>query len=102
MESVLRGEIPQKDGVLDEAKLKESIDSEAKRVGAAISAATGSGRVTGLGAAAPVVQIDAKEVERQKAADEQRFKESVQSFRNMGMPEEAAKRAAQRGMGEVA
>ncbi len=37
-----------------------------------------------------------------KAGRELRFKEAVQSYRNMGMPEEAAKRAASRGYEEVA
>ena len=101
LESVLRGAIPQKDGLLDEATFKEAIDAEAKRVGAAMAAALGSGRVAGLGAA-PVVQIDAQEADRRKAKAEQRLKESTQAFVNMGMPLEAAKRAAMRDQEEVA
>jgi hypothetical protein len=101
IESVLGREVPQKDGAVDEAKLKEAIDAEAKRVGAAIAAATGSGQVRGMGAGLPPVPIDAKEAEaraaNEKAAKEQRLKESMRAFRDMGMPEEAAKRAAMRG-----
>ncbi len=107
LESVMRGEIPQKDGVVDETKLKEAIDAEAKRVGAAIAAATGSGQVRGMGTGgAPVVPIDAKEAEaqvaREKSAKELRFREVAAAYHNIGMPEEAAKRAASRGYEEVA
>lgn len=101
LESVMRGEIPQKDGMLDEAKLKESIDAEAKRIGIAFAAATSSGRVQGLGAPAPT-PIDVKEFEHKKFEGENRYKESVQSFMDMGMPKAAAERAAKRGVGEVA
>jgi hypothetical protein len=96
-ESIMSRPLPVTDGMLDETKLTEAINAEAKRVGAVIAAAAGSGMVRGMGAAAPA-PVDAKEAEQQKAASERRLQESIRAFRDMGMPEEAAKRAASRGM----
>jgi hypothetical protein len=91
IENVLTN-IPSKDGQLDTAKFKEAVDAEAKRIGAALAAATGSGRVTGMGAAP--VQIDAKEAERraQQAKDDEANAISV--FESLGMPKDAATAAA--------
>ncbi len=91
IETVLR-DIPQKDGNLDTVTFKESVESEAKRVGAAISAATGGARVTGMGSAP--VQIDAKEAERRAALAKTDEEEAVRIFESLGMPKEAAAAAA--------
>ena len=91
IETVLR-DIPQKDGNLDTATFKESVESEAKRVGAAISAATGGARVTGMGSAP--VQIDAKEAERRAELAKTDEEEAVRIFESLGMPKEAAAAAA--------
>jgi hypothetical protein len=101
IESVTRdfGAIPVVDGTLDKAKFTEAVNLAAKAEGAYVATISGSGRVVGMGAA-PVVEIDAKEADRKKAAGEQRLKESIQAFRDMGMPKDAAERAAK--FGEVA
>ncbi len=91
VENVLR-DIPQKDGALDTAKFKESVDAEAKRVGAAFSAATGGARVTGMGSAP--VQIDAKEAERRAEAAKNDEANAISIFESLGMPKEAATAAA--------
>lgn len=93
LESVMRGEIPTKDGALDETKLKESVDAEAKRVGAAFAAATGSGQVRGMGGA-PVVSIDAKETERREAEVKRLHEADIDTFTRIGLPPDAAKFAA--------
>ena len=64
VETVLKESLPMKDGSLDLAKFKESIDAETKRFGAAIGAGP---RVVGMGAA-PVVEI----TEAQRAAATER------------------------------
>ncbi len=99
LESVMRGDIPQKDGVLDETKLKESVDAEAKRVGAAIAAATGSGRVSGMGTPAPVVPIDANEAARREAHQKSLRESAVRNFVEMGMEAKAAELSADRMLG---
>ena len=55
MENVLREALPIKDNQLDVAKLREAIDREAKRVGAAYGQATGLGTVYGMGGTAQAV-----------------------------------------------
>lgn len=92
IENVLR-DIPQKDGVLDTAKFTEAVNSEAKRVGAVVSAATGSGQVNGMGAGAPIVPV----TETRKP--EEILAHAVKTFQRMGLSEAAAKRAA---LGRVA
>lgn len=100
IESVMSREIPQKDGAVDEVKFKEAIDAEAKRVGAVIAAATGSGQVRGMGAGTPVVPIDAKEAER-KVAEHKKLRESaVRNFEEMGMSKVAAEASADRMLSE--
>lgn len=85
--------IPAKEGAIDESALKALVTAEAQRVGAVLAEITGSGQVRGMGAAAPP-PVDAKEAER-RAADEKTLRESaVKSFMALGMPKEAAERAA--------
>jgi hypothetical protein len=91
IDNVLRS-IPQKDGALDTAAFSESVNAEAKRVGAAVAAATGAGMVRGMGIAP--VQIDATEAKRvteQAKADEE---DAVRIFESLGMPKDAATFAA--------
>ena len=61
-------------GELDTAKLKESVDAEAKRVGAVLSVASGSGRPFGLGGGTvetpTAEQITAREVAKKHDEDE--------------------------------
>lgn len=102
IDTVLRETIPQTEGVLDVAKFTLAVNEAAKVEGAYVAGLTGNGGVRGLGAPAPVVPINENDAANAKANREQRLKESIQSFRNMGMPEEAAKRAASRGIEEVA
>lgn len=84
--------VPTKDGALDTAKLKESVDAQAKAEGVYLAEITGSGRVFGMGA--PPVAIDAKESERaaQQAKDEEAS--AIAVFESLGMPKEAATFAA--------
>ena len=84
--------IPQTDGNLDEAKFTEAVNAEAKRVGAVIAAATGSGRVTGMGAAP--VQVLAEESARQAARAKADDESAVSLFESLGMPKDAAVFAA--------
>ncbi len=99
-ENVLSREIPQVNGALDTVKFTESINAEAKRIGAAHAAASGTGQVRGLGSAAlaeadPVKIAEARK--REEDSEAQFLKESENVFaRLMGNPE-AAKRAAQKG-----
>ena len=91
VENVLRV-IPSKDGQLDTAKFKESVDAEAKRVGAMVAAASGSGQVRGMGSAP--VQIDAKEAERRAQAEKDTEAQAINVFESLGMPKDAAAFAA--------
>lgn len=91
VETVLR-DIPTKDGALDETKFAEAVNAEAKRVGAVIAAATGSGRVTGMGAApVELSEADQKKLTERAKADEE---EAINIFEALGMPADAAKFAA--------
>ena len=91
VENVLQN-IPVKDGALDTAKLKESVDAEAKRIGAAFAAAGTGARVVGMGAAP--VQIDAKEADRRAAAAKEEAEDAIKVFESLGMPRNAAEFAA--------
>ncbi len=92
VDNVLR-DIPQKDGALDAAKFKESVEAESKRIGALLAAATGSGQVRGMGAA-PVV--DAKESEARAAREKADDEAAVRVFESLmpGAPKGAAELAA--------
>jgi hypothetical protein len=90
IQSVIR-DIPVKDGALDETTFTESVNAEAKRIGAVIAAATGSGKVTGMGTA-PV--IDAKESERLAEANKRYEDEAISVFESLGLPKDAATFAA--------
>lgn len=93
VENVLKEALPKTaDGALDTAKFAEAVNAEAKRVGAAFSAASGGGRVFGMGSVAPI--IDAKEAERKAADEKTRLEESVKTFKRLGMTDEAAMLAA--------
>lgn len=91
IDSVLAN-IPQKDGNLDEAKFKEAVDAEAKRIGAVIAAATDSGRVSGRGAA-PVELSEAEQKRRTDLAKSDE-NEAIDIFESLGLPKEAATFAA--------
>jgi hypothetical protein len=95
-------DIPQtSEGALDVAKFTETVNAAAKAEGAYVASLLGSGRVAGMGAPAPIA-IDAKEAERRQA-DSKRLRESrVRSFIDLGMPKDAAERAADRDVQEVA
>ena len=91
VDSVLR-DIPQKDGALDTATFAESVNAEAKRVGAAFAAATGSGRVTGMGTAP--VEIKPEEAARRAAAEKASDEQAIAVFESLGLPKDAATFAA--------
>ncbi len=84
--------IPQRDGNLDTVAFTESVNAEAKRIGVVIAAATGSGRVTGMGAAP--VEIKPEEAARRAAAAKADDEQAVAIFESLGMPADAAKFAA--------
>lgn len=84
--------IPQTDGNLDLTKFTESVNAEAKRIGAVIAAATGSGRVTGMGAA-PVELSEAEQKRRVELAKSDE-NEALEIFESLGLPKEAATFAA--------
>ena len=91
IDAVLK-DIPQKDGALDVATFTESVNAEAKRIGAVIAAATGSGRVVGMGAAP--VEIKPEEAARRAAADKASDEEAINVFESLGLPKDAATFAA--------
>jgi hypothetical protein len=100
-ENVLKGTIPATDGVLDSAKFTEIVNAEAKRLGALAATLSASGAVAGLGTTTPAAPpadptVAAREAETRKQARELRIAESTRSFVALGMPEDAAKRAAMR------
>jgi hypothetical protein len=80
-------------GELDTAKFREAVVAEAKAEGEYLAQVTGSGRVFGMGAGAPIA-IDAKEAERQAAADRASEADAVSIFESLGMPKDAAQLAA--------
>jgi hypothetical protein len=99
IETVLRGPIPQTEaGSLDTAKFKESVDSAVKAEGAYVASITGSGQIRGMGGVAP--PIDPKEAQAQeerRAADAKKLRESsVRTYMDLGLPKEAAEKAADR------
>lgn len=91
VESVLKN-IPTKDGGLDVATFTEAVNAEAKLVGAAFAAATGSGRVTGMGAAP--VEIKPEEAARRASAAKETEERAIKVFERLGLPRDAAKFAA--------
>ncbi len=84
--------IPANDGQLDEPVFTEIVNTEAKRVGAAFAAATGSGRVVGMGSAP--VEIKPEEAARRAASAKAEEEDAVAIFESLGMPADAAKIAA--------
>lgn len=105
--NVTKGTIPTNEaGELDAVKFTELVNAEAKRIGALASALTGGGAVNGLGSAPAPTPVDpavqAKEAETRKAARTLRIAEATRNFEALGMPPEAAKRAALRGEEEEA
>jgi hypothetical protein len=97
IDTVLRGEIPQTAGVLDVAKFAAIVNEAAKAEGNYVAALIGSGQVRGMGVAPAPVQVDAAEAERQKQQRERNTAQTVEAYRNIGLSEAAAKRAAERG-----
>ena len=84
VENVLERALPTTaTGELDAVKLAESLMAEARRIGAAYAAATGSGAVVGLGVAATPAAPTATEIAAREAAqkaDEQRYREAFASL----------------------
>jgi hypothetical protein len=84
VENVLERALPTTEtGELDAVKLAESLMAEARRIGAAYAAATGSGAVVGLGVAATPAAPTAAEIAAREAAqkaDEQRYREAFASL----------------------
>ena len=71
--------VPMKDGSLDEAKFKESVEAETKRIGKLLSALSGGGRVFGNGLGAPTGETDPvkiKEAEKAQRKSEKRLREA--------------------------
>lgn len=105
VENVLRT-IPRTEvGEIDATKFTESVNAEAKRLGALAATLIGSGRPTGMGAPAPVEPaVDAKEAERSAARSKQVRESAVRNFTEaFGMDPKAAEAAADRMLvGEVA
>jgi hypothetical protein len=97
IESVLRGELPVKDGALDTANFTELVTAEAKREAAYVQSLTGNGRVIGMGTSVNTETDPAKIAEAQKREREQRElddKDAEDVFKRFGMTEAAAKSAA--------
>ncbi len=92
IETVLR-DLPVKDGALDTVKFTESVNAEAKRIGAVIAASTGSGRVMGMGSATVEV-VDVAEQARRAQAEKDSEAQSISIFERLGLPADAAKFAA--------
>jgi hypothetical protein len=97
IESVLRGELPVKDGALDTAKFTELVTAEAKREAAYVQSLTGNGRVIGMGTSVNTETDPAKIAEAQKRDRDQREldeKDAADVFQRFGLSEAAAKSAA--------
>jgi hypothetical protein len=94
IESSIRN-LPMKDGVLDEAKLIETVKDEAKREGEYLASLMGSGRVTGMGggAAAPA-QLTEAQRESNRLEGERELKESENVYGDLMGNASAAKYAA--------
>lgn len=94
IESSIRN-LPLKDGVLDEAKLIETVKDEAKREGEYLASLIGSGRVTNMGGGftAPA-QLTEAQIESNRLAGERRIKESEYIFGDLLGDPTAAKFAA--------
>jgi len=100
--NVLR-DLPIKDGELDEAKFTEAVNAEAKRIGALAAAISGNGRPFGMGAPAPVVETDPVKAREAEALKAKALREAaVRAYMDLGMPKEAAERAAARGFEQEA
>jgi hypothetical protein len=85
--------IPTKDGLLDQATFREAVKEESKAVGAFTASLVGSGRIVGMGAAAPV-QLTEAQREAQRLANERQLKESESVFADLMGNEQAARFAA--------
>ena len=83
--------IPTKEGLLDEATFRESVKDEAKAIGAFVASVVGSGRVYGMGAGAPAVQLTEAQREAAEKAEARALKEAENVFADlMGNPVAAA------------
>ena len=88
--------VPMKDGALDSEKLKEMVESEAKRIGKVISESVGGGRVTGFGASL-AVESDPK-AEKKARKEAERLREgAVDVFASLMGNRSAAERAVGKG-----
>lgn len=97
IESVTERAIPlTATGEVDEAKLTEAVNAEAKREGAYVASLTGGARVIGMGTA-PAVQLDEAEIKRQKEAAIADDKDAESVFMRFGLNEAQAKASSRRG-----
>jgi hypothetical protein len=85
--------LPTIDGELDDKKFRESLDAEAKRIGAVLGEVAGSGRVLKMGAGEPTKQ-QLKEAKQAKKEAKESRKEARRLFESLGLPADAAKFAA--------
>ncbi len=81
--------VPMKDGALDLAKLKETVDAAAKSEGEYLASIMPSGQVVGMGAGAPK-QIDPQEAAREAEQSKAEEAEHVALFERLGLPKTAA------------
>jgi hypothetical protein len=101
VETVLKGDIPVKDGALDAPKFAELVMAEAKREAAYVAQLTGSGRVVGMGSGIALTETDPKaerkrlkEAKREKKAAKEAKRDNVLAWQEFGLSESAAKIAA--------
>lgn len=93
VENVMRLELPRTAaGELDVTRFNESVDAEAKRVGALLATTGAGGRVLGMGASTVQVSVEEAARQKQQAADELAAAEDT--FKRIGLSERAAKAAA--------
>jgi hypothetical protein len=102
VEAVLALPIPHTDGVLDAAKLKEAVELLAKREGEYVAGIMGSGQVRGLGVApvVPIREADPQAIARDAAELKALRESAIASYIDLGMPKEAAEKAADRYLEE--
>lgn len=92
IDNVLRGELPMKEGALDETAFQALVTNEAKAEATYVSTLTGRGNVVGMGTAH--VEVSEADAKRIKEAKEQELKESQDAFSAFGLPKGVAELAA--------
>ena len=100
IERVLEGTPPEKDGVLDVAKLRESVVAIARKEGEYASKLTGGGRVFGMGPSFASVETDPeklREAEKKQRKQQKRMREATEDiYTDLLGSRDAAKRVAER------